>query len=345
MKDTATFAAHLSAFLGPSVGCWPVDPNGRRMPFQIRAFAGGPVRRVVTYATVGLWKKPMDAHEPGVRVREELLLMVRDTPDAELLPGILLQVVAEALLHKRAWMPGDVIGPRGPLLPDAEAQALYVSAPSYLPDAFHLWRGPQGERVGVLWLVPITRAEAAFVRKHGSAAFEEVLVAEQPDLLNVMRTSAPLPMIVLGSRDDEDADPSSVGIESAAAGLISTLREVEESADAQSPPSDLVGALDELTAESTYDGAPVDSAGHRIDLAEMARALAPPRTLSPTSASEGEHAAISAPMLLDESWDADGLGALAGADVSGGFPAEAQVSTEEPATAAKKSKRKRKGGS
>lgn len=342
MKETSSFAAHLSAFLGPPVGCWPVDPNGHRMPFQIRAFAGGPVRRVVTYATAGLWKKPLAGKEPGVRVREELLLMVRDTPDAELLPGILLQVVAEALGEKRAWMPGDVIGPRGPLLPDAEAQALYVSAPSYLPDAFHLWRGPNGERVGVLWLVPITRAEAAFVRKHGSAAFEEVLVAEQPDLLNVMRTSVPLPMIVLGSRSEESGEMQSVGSE-----LPSVVpREptpTPVAAPTQAAPAptpavsqpEPVGPVDDLTAESTYDGAPVDESGARLDLAFMARSLAPPKMIG--GAPSGESIDLSPPMMLDEGWDADGLGALAEA----GEPATAPAAVESAQAGGKKG-RKRK---
>jgi hypothetical protein len=334
MKETSSFAAHLSAFLGPPVGCWPVDPNGHRMPFQIRAFAGGPVRRVVTYATAGLWKKPLAGQEPGARVREELLLMVRDTPDAELLPGILLQVVAEALGEKRAWMPGDVIGPRGPLLPDAEAQALYVSAPSYLPDAFHLWRGPLGERVGVLWLVPITRAEAAFVRKHGSAAFEEVLVAEQPDLLNVMRTSVPLPMIVLSSRAEESGELHSVGTEAPS----SMGREPEATPVAASPRTqpEPVGPVDDLTAESTYDGAPVDASGARLDLALMARALGPPRMIG--GAPGGESVDLSPPMILDEGWDAEGLGALQDAS------AEPEAADESADSTSKKG-RKRKSGS
>lgn len=336
MKETSSFAAHLSAFLGPPVGCWPVDPNGHRMPFQIRAFAGGPVRRVVTYATAGLWKKPLDGREPGVRVREELLLMVRDTPDAELLPGILLQVVAEALGEKRAWMPGDVIGPRGPLLPDAEAQSLYVSAPSYLPDAFHLWRGPNGERVGVLWLVPITRSEAAFVRKHGSAAFEEVLVAEQPDLLNVMRTSVPLPMIVLSSRAEESGELASVGTE-APSSLPREPTPTPVAADIRAA-QDMPGTVDDLTAESTYDGAPVDETGMRLDLALMARSLGPPRTVGgPPAPVEGE---LAPPMVLDEGWDAEGLGALAGASTE-----PRSTPSVEIAGAAERKGRKRKSGS
>ncbi len=335
MMETSSFAAHLSAFLGPPVGCWPVDPNGHRMPFQIRAFAGGPVRRVVTYATTGLWKKPLTGRDAGTRVREELLLMVRDTPDAELLPGILLQVVAEALGEKRAWIPGDVIGPRGPLLPDAEAQALYVSAPSYLPDAFHLWRGPRGERVGVLWLVPITRAEAAFVRKHGSAAFEEVLVAEQPDLLNVMRTSVPLPIIVLGSRPEDPADLSSVGSE--------VDRDPVPMAGVQVPGvPDPTHTIDDLTAESTYDGAPVDASGARIDLAQMARSLSPPRGVGgPLAAVETD---LSPPTTLGPSWDPGASGA---GDEASPEPAADAVPEPEVAVAAApaRKRRKRKSGS
>lgn len=343
MNETSSFAAHLSAFLGPPVGCWPVDPNGRRMPFQIRAFAGGPVRRVVTYATTGLWKKPLAGAEAGVRVREEVLLMVRDTPDAELLPGILLQVVAEAMGQKKAWLPGDVIGPRGPLLPGAEAQALYVSAPSYLPDAFHMWRGPNGERVGVLWLVPITRAEAAFVRKHGSAAFEEVLVAEQPDLLNVMRTSVPLPEIVLVPRAEETGDMPAFG------GMgVASFREDSGPATVPSvsPPGteraivDVSTTIDDLTAESTYDGAPVDASGARIDLAQLSRALAPPRTLAGPPTQAERDGALAPPVIGDDGWSSEDLGALTDA---GERPVIAKAEAKAAAKPAKP--RKRKSGS
>ena len=63
-------------------------------------------------------------------------------------------------------------------------EALYSAIPVYLPDDF-----AQFDDVVLVWLVPISRAEAAFVTANGWSAFEDLLSETDPDLVDVDRKS------------------------------------------------------------------------------------------------------------------------------------------------------------
>lgn len=84
---------------------------------------------------------------------------------------------------------GQIIGPAGPLFGGSDLTALYVAAPSYLPDEFQIFHADG--HVEIVWLVPITDAEAAYVHTHGWPAFEEILEEHGPDLADVNRQSVP----------------------------------------------------------------------------------------------------------------------------------------------------------
>ena len=63
---------------------------------------------------------------------------------------------------------------------------MYLSIPVYLPDGFAICDNDTVTAV-ITWLVPITDAEAGYVRTRGWSAFEEGLVAEDPDLVDLSR--------------------------------------------------------------------------------------------------------------------------------------------------------------
>jgi hypothetical protein len=65
--------------------------------------------------------------------------------------------------------------------------ALYAATPVYLPDNFAVCDTAAGKAV-MAWLVPITGAEADYVRTHGWTAFEAALVAEDPDFTEPSRS-------------------------------------------------------------------------------------------------------------------------------------------------------------
>jgi hypothetical protein len=105
------------------------------------------------------------------------------------LPSILQQVAVEAVRRGLAYLRGDVLGPRGLLFSGTTLEALYVSIPVYFPDAFATARTEKLGEVIFAWLIPITRSESDYVFSNGWHRFEEKLVLEDPDLLDVFRLS------------------------------------------------------------------------------------------------------------------------------------------------------------
>jgi hypothetical protein len=95
----------------------------------------------------------------------------------------------EAIDSDAALLQGDVIGPRGSLMDGSDLAALYVTIPVCFPDEFHSCPVSFDEPVVLVWLVPISSAEAAFVGDQGWNAFEEQLAALDPDLWDFDRPS------------------------------------------------------------------------------------------------------------------------------------------------------------
>ena len=100
--------------------------------------------------------------------------------------AVLFQVAGGLIRRGAGLLRGEVVGPRGRVFGRGNLTALYSTAPNYLPDAFAVCE--DGKRSIVLtWLVPIADSEAAFVRSRGWRAFEDALVAQNPDLTDFDR--------------------------------------------------------------------------------------------------------------------------------------------------------------
>ena len=63
----------------------------------------------------------------------------------------------------------------------------YVTCPFYLPEAFATFSDSEVGPVNVVWLVPITAVEAAYITKTGWQAFEQLITVREPDLLDMGR--------------------------------------------------------------------------------------------------------------------------------------------------------------
>ena len=87
----------------------------------------------------------------------------------------------------QAFVRGQVIGPRsGHVIVGTPFTALYVAMPAYWPDAFATCE--LSDRIVVFaWLVPITTAEANFVRTMGWNAFENSLAEWDLDMCDLNR--------------------------------------------------------------------------------------------------------------------------------------------------------------
>lgn len=179
---------HLESHLGLIDAGWK-DSDGTSWGFQVLRFLSGPIANTVTYSTLGLSDTPLPSPVSAKQVRHELLLMARPEFCDRNIPAILHQVGTEAISRSRPYLRGDVLGPRGTLIPGTGMEALYVSPPAYLPDSFATYKSPEGMSCIFAWLVPITCQEAEFARTKGWEAFEDRLASVNPDLLDLGRRS------------------------------------------------------------------------------------------------------------------------------------------------------------
>jgi hypothetical protein len=98
-----------------------------------------------------------------------------------------LELVAEQLLASgQAIVRGDVVPLPAPL-PGGTMTSLYAALPVYFDDGFFSVTIENGSAVVIVWLIPITAGETAFIREKGWRAFEDVLARQDPDLLDPAR--------------------------------------------------------------------------------------------------------------------------------------------------------------
>lgn len=157
------------------------------MPFQVVRFKGLALPGCVAFATVGLSDRPLPSRRSSKAIRHEFMIIVPERLAHGPLPGLLQQVGGEVLHTGSALLRGDVLGPKGALFAMSSMEALYAAIPVYLPDDFASCEIEDGSEVAIVWLVPISRDEADYVQARGWDAFEERLVAADPDLTDVDR--------------------------------------------------------------------------------------------------------------------------------------------------------------
>jgi hypothetical protein len=184
----ASLIEHLEKYLG-AIDCgWSVSAEGDAMDFQVVKFAL-PGSHQVAYSTLGLSKIPLRSTVSGKMIRQELFLLAPEGFGDQNIPAVLQNVAAEAIGLDRAYLRGEVIGPRGSLFDGLPFTAFYVTLPVYLPDSFQQFQGDEGHTVVFGWLVPITASELQFVAAHGWEKFEDLLEQRNPDLVDYARSA------------------------------------------------------------------------------------------------------------------------------------------------------------
>jgi len=113
--------------------------------------------------------------------------LVLCAPRAERAAAKLVAMVAN--LHGDPRYPlslGQVLEIGHPWLPGASADHLLVSLPGIF-DAELEWLSDRERTIRFIWLVPITKSEAAFARQHGFDALQARLGAAQADVTELAR--------------------------------------------------------------------------------------------------------------------------------------------------------------
>ncbi|MFI5711513.1 suppressor of fused domain protein [Kribbella sp. NPDC051620] len=182
--DLSGLPEHFEKYLGEIECGWTTDPDGRPMPFSVARYPEGSGSGSCAFSTIGLSKHEL--HWPNGRtVRQELLMLVTDEHRDGSIPAVLQQVGTMLMAEHHAVRLGDLFGPNGPVVAGSALEAFWVHQPVYQPDDFAVFK----DTIVIAWLIPISPAEADFVRRRGSDAFQELLIEQDPNLMDLFRDS------------------------------------------------------------------------------------------------------------------------------------------------------------
>lgn len=177
---TNNIVQHLESHLGEIAGGW-----GHAGEIQVVQFPDQPQPGVVTYSTLGLSSTPLQMNQ-GRTVRQELLVSVDSSFEARSVASFLVTFAEYVRAQNRALLRGDVVGPSGPLIPGERASAVYASVPVFFDDDFATYRGSSPPTV-LVWLIPLPREDAEFVKAQGWESFEDKLESAAVDFWDLNR--------------------------------------------------------------------------------------------------------------------------------------------------------------
>jgi hypothetical protein len=178
---------HLEGYLGAISAGWSTGPDGNPLSFQVARFDGGRLSDVVTFATIGLSNAGLASSKDGRLLYQELMVSCYTRSESGVFPGIVQQLGMMLLGQNRAVLRGEVLGPFGSIVQGSKLEAFYAAIPVYYDDAFAALDLESGKRVAMVWMVPVGRREAAYVREVGWRSFESKLADQDPDLLDFFR--------------------------------------------------------------------------------------------------------------------------------------------------------------
>jgi Suppressor of fused protein (SUFU) len=141
--------------------------------------------RVSVFVTSGLSELSLDQADKGV-ITQELLFACRGEHDHDVVG--LLGVISEEVANRgRAMERGEVTGPAGPIVQSSSLTAVVATLPVFLPDSAVFY--PGAPATVLVWLLPLSSAEAALARKLGPDRFESMLdkMAQSADLYDLNR--------------------------------------------------------------------------------------------------------------------------------------------------------------
>jgi hypothetical protein len=178
---------HLESCLGTVLHEWSELPDLLGTGVQINQHDSAPRGVALTLATLGLSRYPLRSVSSGETIYHELLLFASRPAEPFNLPAVLAQIAHLTITRKRAILKGDILGSGGPLLNNSRMEGFFAALPLPLPPDLASVQDDDGRGIALVWLVPITAAEATWARTHGWQAFEKELDRQCADRLDWYR--------------------------------------------------------------------------------------------------------------------------------------------------------------
>lgn len=151
--------------------------------FRVRRIAPASAGDPWIYATNGA-SAAMGEDEDGAEY-----VVLAPAADPVLVEMLAALATVNADPHKRLGV-GSIVNLGRPWTGASAAKNLLVLPPYVFGPGFEVYEPPdEARRIVVLWLVPITSAEARFVRLHGVQRFEELMQRSEANVVNPGRPS------------------------------------------------------------------------------------------------------------------------------------------------------------
>jgi hypothetical protein len=183
--ENKALARHVAAAFGGRPRAQEYLHDAEPLGIDLVVCEGRPSPGLTSYATLGLSDTPMrkDGEEFPTRVE---LVGIMETTDAAF-ANVLAAAAFRVMRGNEFVYPGRVFaGYVAEYFPDAHLPHVYLTTPYPWEDALRSTRF--GAKL-VSWLlaVPISESELAYLREHGDAAFEELLEAQNAQIMTLAR--------------------------------------------------------------------------------------------------------------------------------------------------------------
>ena len=140
------------------------------------------------FCTVGLSYYPLLSRVSDKTIWQELLILTPESFGERNIPAVLQQLGSAGLTHRSAFLCGEFIERENAIFGDLPFYGFVAAIPVTLPDEFSTYTAKDGRQIIFAWMVPVTKAEAAIVRKEGWGKLEDMFVAQETDLVALDRS-------------------------------------------------------------------------------------------------------------------------------------------------------------
>ncbi|MFY0405433.1 suppressor of fused domain protein [Solicola sp. PLA-1-18] len=180
---------HFESHLGVVEKGWNSTPNGARLPFQVVKYARGSHDDDHAYSTLGLSDHRLGHDQINETTQTELLFLLRNGFRDEIAVEQLAGTGMRMLAQHRSLLSGQVIATQGSDMRASGFVGLVAAHPAYFDDSFSEFVARDGGGALVTWLIPLKHEEMHFILDRGWVRFEDVLMAQDPDLTDQNRLS------------------------------------------------------------------------------------------------------------------------------------------------------------
>jgi hypothetical protein len=178
---------HIDMHLGATPSSVAIEET---LDVQAARFDNVPSTELVTSITIGVSGHVLRQAMTKTTIRQELMTCVdqryADLPWHE----VLFSAAKIVLARHTAFLLGEVVGPAGPLFPEAPwctATALLCAPPAFFDSVFSEIELDNGTPMVFVELIPITTAEAKWVKDHGWSMFFEKVNGGEVDIMDLTR--------------------------------------------------------------------------------------------------------------------------------------------------------------